>query len=230
MKLLPLVGLVLACGCIAAACSGGAANASAGAGTTHTVHLRGEVWADNWFQFYLGNTLVATDSVPITTERSFNSETFTFSGSYPLELNFILKDYKQDDSGLEYIGTARQQIGDGGFIAQFTDTSTGKVVAVSSAAWKCTVIHKAPLNKACVKETNPTSATCGFSSFAEPTGWKNVGFDTSGWENATEYTAAAVGVKDGYYDITWSKAAKPIWTSDLLSDNTLLCKATVSGN
>ncbi len=229
--------------CLAlAACGGGDSATSATAAPTTTttttttttvvsttVTFKGEVWADNWFQFYLGNALVMTDSVPITTERSFNSETFTFSGSYPLELNVIIKDYKQDDSGLEYIGTPQQQIGDGGFIAQITDTSTGKVVAVSSSAWKCKVIHKAPLNKACVKDASPIT-TCGFTSLDEPGGWKNAGFDTSGWETATEYTPTAVGLKLGYYDITWNSAAKPIWTSDLLSDNTLLCKVTVSGN
>jgi phosphatidylethanolamine-binding protein (PEBP) family uncharacterized protein len=53
------------------------------------------------------------------------------------------------------------------------------------------------------------------------------GYDTSGWENATEYTAAAVGVKDGYFGITWNPAAKLIWTADLQADNTLLCKVTV---
>ena len=223
--------------CLALAACGGAGDSAttatpitaAPAVASATATFKGEVWADNWFQFYLGNTLIATDTVAITTERSFNSETFSFSGTYPLELNFIIKDYKADDSGLEYIGTAQQQIGDGGFIAQITDTSTGKVVAVSSSAWKCKAIHKAPLNKACVHDASPIT-TCGFTSVEEPAGWKNAGFDTSGWESATEYTTTAVGVKQGYYDITWNSAAKPIWTSDLLSDNTLLCKATVTGN
>ena len=223
--------------CLALAACGGAGDSAttatpitaAPAVASATATFKGEVWADNWFQFYLGNTLIATDTVAITTERSFNSETFSFSGTYPLELNFIIKDYKADDSGLEYIGTAQQQIGDGGFIAQITDTGTGKVVAVSSSAWKCKAIHKAPLNKACVHDVSPIT-TCGFTSVEEPAGWKNAGFDTSGWESATEYTTTAVGVKQGYYDITWNSAAKPIWTSDLLSDNTLLCKATVTGN
>lgn len=198
------------------------------AGTTAS-SFKGEVWADNWFQLYVDNAVVATDSVPITTTKSFNSEVFTFSASYPFDLNFIIKDYKEDDSGLEYIGTPQQQIGDGGFIAQITDTSSGKVVALSGAAWKCKVIHKAPLNKTCVKDANPIS-TCLSSISVEPTGWKDKGFDTSSWENATEYTAAAVGVKDGYFNITWASAAKLIWTSDLQADNTLLCKTTVTGN
>jgi hypothetical protein len=202
---------------------------SSSATTTSSSTFKGEVWADNWFQFYLGSTLVATDSEAITTERSFNSEAFTFTGTYPLELNFIIKDYKQDNSGLEYIGTSQQQMGDGGFIAQITDTQTGKVVAVSSSAWRCTVIQKAPLNKGCAKDANPI-ATCGFSNLDEPTGWKEVGYDTRAWESAREYTAEQIGAKQGYFNIAWNSAAKLIWTSDLLSDNTLLCKATVTRN
>jgi phosphatidylethanolamine-binding protein (PEBP) family uncharacterized protein len=191
-----------------------------------TARYKGEVWADNWFALYAGSTKVAEDSVPITTERSFNSATFTFDATPPFDLNFIIKDYKQDDSGLEYIGTPQQQMGDGGFIAQITDTGTGNVVAASSSTWKCSVIHKAPLNKSCVKDPNPL-ATCGSRITAEPAGWMNSGYDTTGWENATEYSAAAVGVKEGFYDIVWNPAAKLIWTSDLQADNTLLCKVTV---
>ena len=33
-----------------------------------------EVWADNWFALYVNGKKVGEDSVPITTERSFNSE------------------------------------------------------------------------------------------------------------------------------------------------------------
>jgi hypothetical protein len=191
--------------------------------------FKAEVWADNWFSLYVGEVFVGEDSVPITTERSFNSETLGFNASYPFDLNFIIKDFKQNDTGLEYIGTPRQQIGDGGFIAQITDTSTGKVVAVSSPAFRCKVIHKAPLNPSCVKSANPTVASCGASVLSEPAGWKSRGFDTAGWEPATVYSAAEVGVKDGYFDIAWTAAAKLIWTSDLKLDNTLLCKFTVTG-
>jgi hypothetical protein len=108
-----------------------------------TVTLRAEIWADNWFAFYSGDTLIKEDSVPITTERSFNAEVFTFQASYPLQLNFVLKDFKENDTGLEYIGTSRQQMGDGGLIAQFTDLATGKVVALTNANAKVLVIEKA---------------------------------------------------------------------------------------
>ena len=87
-----------------------------------SLSIRGDVWADNWFALYIGENLILEDSVPITTERSFNAETFTFSTDYPIQLNFIFKDFKENDTGLEYIGARNQQMGDGGFIAQFFDS------------------------------------------------------------------------------------------------------------
>jgi hypothetical protein len=220
-----------------AACGGDGSSASSpsaaataatdtSASTTTPTRFKAEVWADNWFAAYVGETLVGEDSVPITTERSFNSETFYFDASPPFELNVVIKDYKQNDTGLEYIGTDRQQMGDGGFIAQLTDTATGRVVAVSDTSWRCTVIHKAPLNKSCEKDSDPAS-TCLARIDAEPAGWKSAGYDTSAWEQATAYTEAQVGVKEGYFDIAWNAAARLIWTSDLQADNTLLCKVSV---
>ena len=103
--------------------------------TPGTLSIKGEVWADNWFAFYLGERLIIEDSTPITTERSFNAE-------YPLQLNFVAKDFKADDTGLEYIGRRNQQMGDGGLIAQFTDVATGATVAVTNAAWRCLVIPR----------------------------------------------------------------------------------------
>lgn len=226
---LKLLALTLAL----AACGSGGAGASVAAPTSAAASgartFKAQVWADNWFALYLADTLVGQDSVPITTERSFNSETFTFPGTYPLELNFVIKDYKENDSGLEYIGLPNQQMGDGGFIMQITDQTTGRVVAVSGSAMKCLVIHKAPLNPSCEKSATPLTA-CQFRSDPEPAGWRLPGYDTSGWETATVYTPAQIGVKEGYFDIAWDSASRLIWTSDLKSDNTLLCKLRVTGN
>ncbi len=85
--------------------------------TQGTVTINGDVWADNWFALYLGDKLLFEDSVSIKTERSFNAETFSFKAEYPIVLSFVVKDFKENDSGLEYIGTRKQQMGDGGFIA-----------------------------------------------------------------------------------------------------------------
>lgn len=103
--------------------------------------FRAEVWADNWFSLYVNGQLVGEDSVPITTERSFNSEALTFEATYPLTIAMVTKDFKETDSGLEYIGEGNQQMGDGGFIAQFTDLSTGVVVATTSKNWRGFVIQ-----------------------------------------------------------------------------------------
>ena len=197
--------------------------------TTSSFTLRAEVWADNWFALYSGETLIKEDSVPITTERSFNSESFTFVATYPLHLNFVVKDYKANDTGLEYIGTAKQQMGDGGFVAQFTDVATGKIIAVTNQNARVLVIHKAPLNVACVKETSPVAGRgpCTFISMLEPANWKKADFENSGWSKATVFNAAAVGPKEGYLDISWNSSAQFIWGSDLFADNTVLVRLPV---
>ena len=188
-----------------------------------------EAWADNWFAAYLVEELIVEDSVSITTERSFNAEMATFEASYPLYLNFILKDFKENDTGLEYIGERNQQMGDGGFIMQLTDTSTGEVVAVSNAAWACTVIHEAPLDKSCENEANPVAgvAPCEFVDSGEPDGWKTVDFDDSGWSATTVHSTSAVSPKDGYDQISWNTSAEFIWGPDLETNNTILCRVTV---
>ncbi len=195
------------------------------------VKLKADIWADNWFALYLDTKLVKKDSVPITTERSFNAETLTFSGNYPFHLNFVLKDFKQDDTGLEYVGTRRQQMGDGGLIAQFTDVATGKVVAVTNSDMRCYVVHKAPLDKCCAKDRDPQpgKGTCQFRSVAEPAGWKNPGFNDSAWPRATVYSKRAIRPKGGYDKIRWDRRAKFVWSGDLETDNTVLCRMRIEG-
>ncbi|MXZ40139.1 MAG: PEBP family protein [Holophagales bacterium] len=194
-----------------------------------TSSFKGEVWADNWFAFYVGDRLIIEDSVPITTERSFNAEAFVFNADYPLQLNFVAKDFKQDDTGLEYIGRGNQQMGDGGLIAQFTDAATGGPVAVTDSAWRCLVIHEAPLDRACEDEADPEPGVgpCQFTATAEPEGWREPGFDDSEWPSAVEHSAAAVRPKGGYDAIDWWNDARLIWSADLETHNTLLCRLTV---
>ena len=214
-----------------AACSMFASSATGTQTAADTpITIKAEVWADNWFALYSNDTLIKEDSVPITTERSFNSERFTFQASYPLHLNIVAKDYKANDTGLEYIGTPRQQIGDGGLKAQFTDVATGKIIAVTDQNAKVMVIHKAPLEPACAKEANPVAGqgACRFTSMLEPSDWKSAGFADRDWSKASVFTAAEVGPKDGYLDIAWNEAAQFIWGSDLLTDNTVLMRMTAT--
>lgn len=196
-------------------------------GGASTFKLEG--WADNWFAVYLDDELVVEDSTSIATERSFNAESVTFEADYPLNLNFVLKDYKENDTGLEYIGAKNQQMGDGGFIMQLTDTGTGDVVAVTNADWACAVVHAAPLDKSCEDEPDPVAgaAPCGFADLGEPEGWKAAGFDDSNWTAATVHSAADVRPRGGYDRVSWNGSARIIWGPDLETDNTILCRITV---
>lgn len=197
-------------------------DASSGGITSFTA----EVWADNWFALYVNGELVGEDSVPITTERSFNAETVTFEASYPFTLAIEAKDFKETDSGIEYIGAQNQQMGDGGLIAQVTETETGEVVASTSGDWRALVVHRAPINTACEKDTDP-DATCEYEITEIPAGWTDTSFDASAWDNATEWSAGDVSPKDGYDEISWNASAQLIWGSDLEVDNTVLLRFTV---
>ncbi len=196
----------------------------AGGSSTFTA----EVWADNWFALYINGVLVGEDSVPITTERSFNAETISFEAAYPLTIAIEAKDFKETDSGLEYIGEGNQQMGDGGLIAQITDDATGEVVAVTSSAWSALVVHQAPLNTDCEDDGDP-DATCEFEITDTPAGWTEAAYDDSGWQRATEWTEADVGPKDGYDEIAWDSTAQLIWGPNLEVDNTILLRLAIAG-
>ena len=187
-----------------------------------------EVWADNWFALYVNGKLVGEDSVPITTERSFNAETITFTAAYPLTIAIEAKDFKETDSGIEYIGLANQQMGDGGLIAQITDDATGKVVAATSGEWQALVIQRAPLNIGCEKDADP-DATCRFESVKAPDQWANSAFDDSAWGSPTKFSSADVAPKGGYDEIIWDPSAALIWGADLKVDNTVLLRFTTAG-
>lgn len=238
-RLATIVGLSLAL----AACGGGsgsdatAPTTTAAASTTEAPSttaapdgdartFTAEVWADNWFSLTVNGDLVGEDSVPITTERSFNAETIEFQASYPLTIALVAKDYREDDSGLEYIGTDRQQMGDGGVIAQITDATTGEVVAATGPTWRGLVIQRAPLDVACEKAADPATE-CTFEASPEPDGWTDADFDDADWFEASTFTAEEVGAKDGYTEIEWDPSAELIWAESLKQDNTILWRTTV---
>ena len=187
-----------------------------------------DVWADNWFEMRINGVQVAQDSVPITTERSFNAESFIFEAQRPFVIGLMVKDFKENDTGLEYIGTRRQQMGDGGVILQIMDAA-GDLVAVSSADWSCLVIHTAPLDKSCESDADPVAGqgACGFDASGEPDGWDSVDFDATDWPAADVYSEREVSPKDGYDEITWDASADLIWGPDLEQSNTVLCRLTV---
>ena len=194
--------------------------------TTKAHRFTAEERADIWFSLSVNGVLVGEDSVPITTERSFNAETIEFEAAYPLVVAMVSKDYIENQSGLEYIGQPNQQIGDGGLIAQFTDDTTGRRVLVTSTAWRGLVIQTAPLNTDCEKSADPL-ADCLFEEIPEPGGWESDSFDATGWMTATEYTESEIGVKDGYNDVDWDPTARLIWGDNLKTQNAILWRAPI---
>lgn len=210
---LPVASLLMSLGCSAS--------------ETEKQTIRADVWADNWFALYVGDELIKQDSVAYKTERSFNAESFSFDAALPAQLNVIIKDYVENDTGLEYIGTDRQQIGDGGFMAQFVNASSGALISVSNDNWRCIAIHRAPTNKSCVRSSNPNQ-DCQSIIEAEPVGWKSANFDDAGWPKAVVHSAQAVQPRGGFTQISWHPTASLIWTEDLEIDNMLLCRIALS--
>lgn len=137
-----------------------------------------------------------------------------------------MKDFKEDDSGIEYIGQPNLQMGDGGLIAQVTDDTTGEVIAVTDASWQTLVIHRAPLNTECASDADPTS-TCESEVSEAPADWTTADFDDTSWTAATAWSATDVDPKDGYDEIAWDGAAELVWGTDLEVDNTVLLRTTV---
>lgn len=193
--------------------------------------VTGEVWADNWFKLYINGAPLIEDSVPITTERSFNAERFAFQTDYPMTIAFEFRDFMENSTGLEYIGTRRQQMGDGGAIAQFRDVATGKLLAATGSDWRCITVQSAPQDRSCERESNPATSLANCAETLTPVSgdWMTPGFDDSAWPGATVHSASAVRPKGGYDQVKWDPAAKLIWGPDLQKDNIVYCRITVGG-
>ena len=191
-----------------------------------SIVFQAEVWADNWFALYVNGKKVGEDSVSINTEKSFNSEKIKFSASYPLTIAVIAKDFTENSSGLEYIGKPNQQIGDGGIILQIREVVSGRVITQTAHDWRVLTLNKAPLNPECVTSNNPIN-DCKSSNIKIPTNWASPSYKDTSWKLATEFSKEVVGVKDGYFDFTWSPSAALIWSSDLKLDNIILLRKVI---
>lgn len=197
--------------------------------TTGKYKIRAEVWVDNWFKLYINGKELIEDSVPITTERSFNAERFEFAADLPMTIAFEFRDFMENATGLEYIGSRRQQMGDGGAIAQFRDLASGDLLAASGPDWRCQVIQSAPADRSCEREDNPDISlpNCSETVTSVPSDWMQPGFDDSSWPAAVVHRESEVRPKDGYDRIDWPPTAKLIWGADLEKDNVLYCRTTV---
>ena len=136
--------------------------------------------------------------------------------------------------GSEANGSNAYHVGDGGFIAKFSDGTT------TSSAWKAQTFYIAPLSDVgCVTESGSSrissscssSPTSGAKSYALhweiPSNWFATDYDFSKWPSASVYTEAQVGVKPAYGNFSASfSGSQFIWSSNLILDNLVLVRFT----
>ncbi len=139
---------------------------------------------------------------------------------------FEIRDFMENETGLEYIGELKQQMGDGGAIAQFMGAN-GDVLGVTDAGWQCLIAQHAPIDPSCAQSDDPQvgEGACA----ADTADWTAADFDDSDWVATTVHSVGDVGPKDGYDDISWDDSAVLIWGANLKQDNIVLCRATIGG-
>lgn len=193
--------------------------------------VTGHLFADNYFELYVNGSIVARDPIGFI---PFNSSVVRFRARRPLTIAVKLVDWGTHlGVGMEY---DRWNVGDGGFIAHFSDgTATG-------AAWKCKAHYISPLeDRGCVApgpdsaacperppcvERDP--ATCRALHLPVPEHWAAAGFDDSAWQEAATYPASAVTNQRAYRDYADQFGdAEFIWSRNLDQDNLVLCRVTV---
>ena len=134
-------------------------------------------FADNWCAIFVNGKLVAVDAIDFIPHNQISVRILP---EYPLTIAVLAKDNATPSGGLEY----GNRIGDAGFILRLGDGT------VTSGSWKAKCFFRAPANRDVNRPTVERAAL--------PAGWHLPGFDDSGWERATEYTAERVR-PDGDY-------------------------------
>lgn len=194
--------------------------------------ITGYIHGDNYFELYVNGKLVGVDAVPYT---PFNSTFVKFKAKRPIKYAIKLIDWEENlGIGSEPNGGNAYYVGDGGFIAKFSDGTT------TGSAWRAQTFYISPLSDVnCVVETGTlrNSSSCsnaptsGVNSYALhweiPTTWFSSDYDFSKWQSATTFTDAQVGVKPAYSNFTSSfSGSQFIWSSNLKLDNVVLLRFT----
>lgn len=206
------------------------------------VEITAHLFGDNYFELYANGEYVGRDAVAFT---PFNSHAARIRVTYPVTYAVLLVDWEG------YLGVGLEEtrerfhIGDGGFIATFSDNTA------TDETWKCKVFYVAPLDDAgcvafdargnadsssCPSEDatvscidNDPTTTCRALHVPLPDDWMAPELDDSGWLAATTYTADEVTGSPAFrdYEDTLFRGAEFIWTSNLDLDNQVVCRKTV---
>jgi hypothetical protein len=196
--------------------------------------VTGYIFSDNYFELYVNGVLVGVDPVSYT---SFNSCVVKFKAKRPITYAVRLVDWEENlGLGTELNGGDPYHIGDGGFIASFSDGT------VTNNQWKAQTFYIAPLDnpnqvveladgtRSSASATHSLTETAYAMHYPLPAGWQSSSYSTTGWPNATTYTEAQVGVNFPAYmnfqpQFTGS-GAQFIWSSSLTLDNEVIVRYT----
>jgi len=195
------------------------------------------LFGDNYFELYINGILVGVDPVPFT---PFNSCVVKFKVSYPYTIALKLVDWEENlGLGTELNSANPYHSGDGGFIASFSDGT------ITNGSWKAQTYYIAPVqNLNTIIElsdstrssaTAVTSTSCNVNCYAIhytlPSGWQTTSFNDTHWPNASLYSPTTVGVSSisaySNFPSIWS-TAQFIWSSNLILDNEVLLRKTVT--
>ncbi len=198
--------------------------------------ITGYIFADNYFELYVNGVLVGVDPVPYT---SFNSCVVKFKAKRPVTYAVRLVDWEENlGLGTELNGGDPYHIGDGGFMASFSDGT------VTNNQWKAQTFNIAPLDNpsqvvdlangthdSSAATTHALTDTAYALHYPLPSGWSSKNFADGGWPGATIYTEAQVGINNipAYTNFPAqfsSSGAQFIWSSNLLLDNEVIVRYT----
>ena len=198
--------------------------------------VTGYIFSDNYFELYVNGVLVGVDPVPYT---SFNSCVVKFKAKRPITYAVRLVDWEENlGLGTELNGGDPYHIGDGGFIASFSDGT------VTNSQWKAQTFNIAPLDNpsqvidlangthdSSAATTHTLTETAYALHYPVPSDWFSKTFSTTGWPAATTYTEAQVGINNipAYTNFPAqfsASGAQFIWSSNLLLDNEVVVRYT----
>jgi hypothetical protein len=202
------------------------------------VEITGFIHADNYFELWVNGRFVARDSIGMV---PFNTSVVRFKAKYPITYAIKAVDWESHPGiGMEY---ANFNIGDGGFIAHFSDGVR------TDASWRAETFYVAPLDDPscvrvdatggrnssfCLQAVRPncgmTPNTCAALHFPIPVDWTAPRFDDSRWPIAAEWPAALVTDHPSYTrHVKIFEDARFIWTKNLRLDNLILARYTAKG-
>lgn len=169
--------------------------------------IRANIYADNWFMFYINGEVAAVDSIRFIPHNVISVDLLP---SYPMTIAVMARDNADPETGMEYANT---NIGDGGFILKFADGT------VTDGSWKAKAFSSGPIGG---DTRNPRVENTPI-----PDKWFEVDFDDSSWPSAKEYSEEEVKPKQPYYESDF-QGAKFIWSSDVKLDNLVLFRKRIT--